>query len=133
MARRAVATFEPWTLLMIPMAGDMTLPARGGPAARPAAPPPRPGTCVREDQGGRQRAAGQVVQIFNDVLCRTDVAPGDDFFTLQGESIQAVQIAARLAAASGRDITPRDIFNGLTVAELAELLPAFRGSSGSLA
>lgn len=65
----------------------------------------------------------QVAQIFNEVLRRTDVTPDDDFFTLQGESLHAVQIAARLTAACRRDITPRDIFDGLTVAELAELLP----------
>jgi acyl-CoA synthetase (AMP-forming)/AMP-acid ligase II len=80
---------------------------------------------ARQDTSGQRagcrRATRQVADVFKEILDRPEVAADDDFFTLEGQSLQAIQIAARLTTASGRHITPKSIFDGLTVAELGEL------------
>ncbi|GGK87501.1 hypothetical protein GCM10007964_32570 [Sphaerisporangium melleum] len=64
--------------------------------------------------------------LFAGVLGLPRVGAGDDFFTLGGDSIVAMQLVAR-ARAAGLVISPRDVFRHKTVAALA----AVAGTAGA--
>ena len=91
-------------------------------------PPPRPAISGREPRDGREAA---LATAFADVLGARRVSIDDDFFALGGDSIRAIQVAARLGAA-GLGIGSGDILQHRTVAALAPLLrgPASRGPRG---
>ncbi|MFG2026730.1 amino acid adenylation domain-containing protein [Streptomyces sp. NPDC048825] len=61
--------------------------------------------------------------VFADVLGLDEVGVDDDFFTLGGDSIVAMQLVSR-ARAAGVRITPRLVFRHRTVAALAEVATA---------
>ncbi|WP_420907351.1 amino acid adenylation domain-containing protein [Streptomyces scabichelini] len=61
--------------------------------------------------------------VFADVLGLDEVGVDDDFFTLGGDSIVAMQLVSR-ARAAGVRITPRLVFRHRTVAGLAEVATA---------
>ncbi|MFE7129404.1 amino acid adenylation domain-containing protein [Streptomyces sp. NPDC057638] len=80
---------------------------------------PAPG----ERHGGPGTAAEELVaSVWRDVLGLDAVGPGDDFFRLGGTSLQLTRLAARLRAASGRDVQLRRLFTVTTVAGQALLL-----------
>ncbi|MGW9565919.1 amino acid adenylation domain-containing protein [Prescottella equi] len=56
--------------------------------------------------------------VVTDVLGVDDVGPGDDFFSLGGDSIVSIQLVSR-ARAAGVRFTARDVFEHRTVAGLA--------------
>ncbi len=56
--------------------------------------------------------------VVTDVLGVDDVGPGDDFFSLGGDSILSIQLVSR-ARAAGIRFTARDVFEHRTVAGLA--------------
>jgi hypothetical protein len=60
--------------------------------------------------------------IFAEVLARPRCGLDDNFFTLGGESIDAMLIAGRASPVVGRDISIDDVFDAPTVAELDRLL-----------
>ncbi|MCW3818945.1 phosphopantetheine-binding protein [Micromonospora sp. DR5-3] len=60
--------------------------------------------------------------IFAEVLARPRCGVDDNFFTLGGESIDAMLIASRASAIFGQDISMDDLFDAPTVAELDRLL-----------
>lgn len=60
--------------------------------------------------------------IFAEVLARTRCGVDDDFFTLGGESIDAMLIASRVGPAVGHEISMNELFDAPTVAELDRLL-----------
>ncbi|MET7468240.1 phosphopantetheine-binding protein [Micromonospora sp. NPDC005686] len=60
--------------------------------------------------------------IFAEVLARPRCGIDDNFFTLGGESIDAMLIASRASAVTGRDISMDDLFDAPTVAEFDRLL-----------
>ncbi|WP_394851110.1 non-ribosomal peptide synthase/polyketide synthase [Pendulispora rubella] len=62
----------------------------------------------------------QLLAIWEAVLARTDLGTGDDFFDAGGDSIMSLQIVAR-ARALGIRVTPKQIFEQPTVAELARV------------
>jgi amino acid adenylation domain-containing protein len=67
-----------------------------------------------------------LVEIWSELLGEGEVGIHDDYMALGGDSILSIQIAAR-ARERGLSITPRQIFEAPTVAELARLshpLPA---------
>ncbi|MFD4636955.1 amino acid adenylation domain-containing protein [Lentzea sp. NPDC058436] len=75
------------------------------------------------------RAAGRAPQdeterlladLFGQVLRRDDVGVDESFFELGGDSIVAIQLVGR-ARAAGLDLSPRQVFDLRTVAELAAL------------
>ncbi|WP_068270383.1 non-ribosomal peptide synthetase, partial [Aldersonia kunmingensis] len=68
-----------------------------------------------------------VAGIFADVLGLDDVDAGASFFAQGGNSLLATQIAAKLSAATGRDVGVRKIFDAPSVAALAEVLDAAKG------
>ncbi|SNB73378.1 non-ribosomal peptide synthase domain TIGR01720/amino acid adenylation domain-containing protein [Arboricoccus pini] len=82
------------------------LPAARVTAARPAA--------------VRSEAERVLLSICGEVLRRTDVTPGDNFFALGGDSILSLQVIAR-AKRQGFRLTPRQVFECKTIAGLAEV------------
>ncbi len=63
-----------------------------------------------------------VVAIWREALGVDRIGLHDDFFDLGGDSMTAVQVAARLGERFGRAISPDALLEGSTVADLARLL-----------
>jgi amino acid adenylation domain-containing protein/non-ribosomal peptide synthase protein (TIGR01720 family) len=66
----------------------------------------------------RTAAEATLARIWSEVLRLEQVAVHDNFFEIGGDSILSIQIVAR-ASAAGLHITPRQMFQHQTVAELA--------------
>ncbi|MFI6084255.1 amino acid adenylation domain-containing protein, partial [Streptomyces sp. NPDC051217] len=60
-----------------------------------------------------------LAEVYADVLGLDRVGIDDDFFAVGGDSIRSIQVVAR-ARTRGVEVTPRQIFESRTVAELAE-------------
>ncbi|MFJ8312134.1 MULTISPECIES: amino acid adenylation domain-containing protein [unclassified Streptomyces] len=78
-----------------------------------------------EFTGGTYRAPRTAVEqtlaaVYADVLGLERVGLDDDFFAVGGDSIRSIQVVTR-ARAQGIEVTPRQIFEQRTVAELAEV------------
>ncbi|QDQ09903.1 amino acid adenylation domain-containing protein [Streptomyces spectabilis] len=71
----------------------------------------------------RTRREQVLADVYADVLGRDRVGVDDDFFAAGGDSIRSIQVVSR-ARARGVDVTPRQVFQHRTVAELARLSPA---------
>ncbi|WP_344582136.1 amino acid adenylation domain-containing protein [Streptomyces lunalinharesii] len=65
--------------------------------------------------------ADTLTQLFAQVLHLDDAGTGDDFFTLGGDSITAIQLVAR-ARKAGLHLTPKHVFTHRTAATLAHFL-----------
>ncbi|QIB41839.1 non-ribosomal peptide synthetase [Streptomyces aureoverticillatus] len=63
--------------------------------------------------------------VYAEVLGLENVGVDDDFFAVGGDSIRSIQVVSR-ARAQGLEVTPRQIFELRTVAELAEAAAAGR-------
>ncbi|MEV0505474.1 amino acid adenylation domain-containing protein, partial [Streptomyces spectabilis] len=74
----------------------------------------------------RTRREQVLADVYADVLGRDRVGVDDDFFAAGGDSIRSIQVVSR-ARARGVDVTPRQVFQHRTVAELARLAPAGPG------
>jgi hypothetical protein len=68
--------------------------------------------------------------IFAEVLARPRCGVDDNFFTLGGESIDAMLIASRVGPAIGQEISMNELFDAPTVAELDALLDQLHGIGG---
>ncbi|OON72931.1 non-ribosomal peptide synthetase [Streptomyces tsukubensis] len=73
-----------------------------------------------------------LARIWAEVLELPSVGARDDFFDLGGDSIAALRVASRAAAALGIRVTPRALFHAPTVAGLEQLL-AEAGQDGTAA
>ncbi|SES49933.1 non-ribosomal peptide synthase domain TIGR01720/amino acid adenylation domain-containing protein, partial [Streptomyces sp. yr375] len=87
--------------------------------------------------GGDYRAPRTVVEsvlagVYAEVLGLDRVGIDDDYFLVGGDSIRSIQVVAR-ARAQGVEISPRQIFELRTVAELAAAASAENGASTVLA
>ncbi|MFH8791145.1 amino acid adenylation domain-containing protein [Streptomyces sp. NPDC017941] len=85
-----------------------------------------------EVSGGEYRAPRTAEEqilaaVFAEVLGVEQVGVDDDFFAVGGDSIRSIQVVSR-AKAQGIEVTPRQIFEHRTVADLAE---SARASSGN--
>ncbi|MBO3748353.1 amino acid adenylation domain-containing protein [Streptosporangiaceae bacterium NEAU-GS5] len=85
---------------------------------------PAPGSQPRE--GGyvpvRTPAEALVAEVWAGVLGRERVGASDDFFALGGHSLVAMQVIARLRAATGRTVPIQALFEHPTVAGLAAVV-----------
>ncbi|MFE6226449.1 amino acid adenylation domain-containing protein [Streptomyces sp. NPDC057854] len=82
------------------------------PEPQPAPEPePEPAPSVKET----------LARLFGQVLNRDGAEDGDDFFTLGGDSITAIQLVAR-ARKAGIRLTPKHVFTHRTVSALAAFL-----------
>jgi aryl carrier-like protein len=67
--------------------------------------------------------------VWAEVLRHERVGVRENFFELGGDSIVSIQVVSR-ARRAGLRITPRQIFEHQTIAELAPLLAAVDGAAG---
>ncbi|MCK7615319.1 non-ribosomal peptide synthetase [Roseibium sediminicola] len=87
------------------------------------------------------KTEADLCRLYADVLGLKNVAPGDNFFALGGDSILSIQLVSR-ARRAGLVFSARDVFNAKTPAELAavavvrhgqeaetELVPGWLGDS----
>ncbi|OKJ72326.1 non-ribosomal peptide synthetase [Streptomyces sp. CB02460] len=84
------------------------------PAPRPSGPAGAPGAA----RPAASTAEQILCALYAEILGTGDVGPDADFFRLGGDSIMAIQLAAR-AGAAGLLLAPRDVFTGRTPARLA--------------
>jgi hypothetical protein len=68
--------------------------------------------------------------IFAEVLARPRCGLDDNFFTLGGESIDAMLLAARVSPVVGKEMSLDDVFDAPTVAELDRLLDQLSSIGG---
>jgi amino acid adenylation domain-containing protein/non-ribosomal peptide synthase protein (TIGR01720 family) len=80
----------------------------------------------------RTLAEQALAEVWQQVLGVSQVGVHDNFFALGGDSIMSVQIVARLRR-RGIDLTPRQLFEHPTVAQLAALtgMPAAASAAGA--
>ncbi|MFE6923181.1 amino acid adenylation domain-containing protein [Nocardia sp. NPDC057663] len=79
---------------------------------------PDPVTARSEYRPPRTAAERAVARVIGEVLGHDRVGLDDDFFALGGDSITAIQVVSR-AAAAGVVLRPRDLFDARTVGALA--------------
>ncbi|WP_233103781.1 non-ribosomal peptide synthetase [Streptomyces flavofungini] len=94
----------------------------------------RSGLPEPEFGGGAYRAPGSVVErvlagVYAEVLGLERVGVDDDFFAVGGDSIRSIQVVSR-ARVLGVEVTPRQIFECRTVAELAQVAVADGSDAG---
>ncbi|RFS45612.1 non-ribosomal peptide synthetase/type I polyketide synthase [Micromonospora craniellae] len=89
--------------------------------AAPATTPDEP-TDIRA-----QAIIDQLTGLFADVLRIEEVGPHDNFFEIGGDSILGIQIVTR-ASAEGLTVTPQQLFDHPTIAELAAAMVDTRNS-----
>ncbi|MEU9096723.1 non-ribosomal peptide synthase/polyketide synthase [Streptomyces sp. NPDC048361] len=84
---------------------------------------PKPQAAPRAERTEpRTEAERRTTEVFGQVLGVEPPGVDDDFFTLGGDSILSIRLAARLSEAFAADLTPRDVFTRPTPAALAALL-----------
>ena len=89
---------------------------------RKALPKPDPGSCVAHQYvEPRNDAEAALAAIWAEVLRVARVGIHDNFFSLGGDSILSIQMASR-ARQAGLNLSPRQIFQHQTVAELAPVV-----------
>ena len=85
---------------------------------------PRPAVSTSgETEPPRTDTERALATVFAELLSTAEVGRFDDFFTLGGDSILSVQLAAR-ARAAGLAVSPRMVFDNPTVQQLAAALDA---------
>jgi amino acid adenylation domain-containing protein len=89
---------------------------------RKALPKPDPGSCMAHQYvAPRNDAETALVTIWAEVLRVERIGIHDNFFSLGGDSILSIQMASR-ARQAGLNLSPRQIFQHQTVAELAPFM-----------
>ncbi|MEV6910702.1 amino acid adenylation domain-containing protein [Amycolatopsis sp. NPDC051071] len=81
---------------------------------------PDPEAAVGEYRAPRSPVEDALAKVYAAVLGVDRVGIDDDFFTAGGDSIRSIQVVTR-ARAAGVEVSPRQVFECRTVAELAEV------------
>ncbi len=92
---------------------------------RKALPDPDTASSSGDYEPPRTGAEQQLADIWSAVLKRPDIGIRDNFFDLGGDSILSIQIVAR-ARQAGLGLSPRDVFQHQTLAELAQAVQPLR-------
>ncbi|WP_086821039.1 non-ribosomal peptide synthetase [Allokutzneria sp. NRRL B-24872] len=93
---------------------------RNGKADRRALPAPDYAASVDLSRAPRTDRERLLCKVFAEVLGLTEVGVGDNFFSLGGDSIIAIQLVAR-ARSAGLTFSPKDVFTCRTVEALASV------------
>ncbi|OQY56578.1 MAG: hypothetical protein B6247_03280 [Candidatus Parabeggiatoa sp. nov. 2] len=88
---------------------------------RNALPAPDLAATTKHSQAPRTDTEQRLVEVWQHVLKQTDIGIQDNFFERGGDSILSIQIVAR-ARAVDLELSPRDIFQHQTIAELAQVV-----------
>ena len=88
---------------------------------------PNPLGCAIDEGAGAHRAPAtpteaRLLEIVRAVIARDDVGVDDDFFQLGGHSLLGTQVVVRARDAFGVELTLFHLFEGRTVAKLAETI-----------
>jgi non-ribosomal peptide synthase protein (TIGR01720 family) len=83
---------------------------------------------TRGDVSPRNEAEKVLAEIWRELLRVDEVGVQDNFFQLGGDSILALQVAAR-ARQAGWAVMPRQLFSHQTIAELAEVAEPLRAQA----
>ena len=75
---------------------------------------------------GATGTCAEVLDTLRELLEIREVRPGENFFDLGGNSIVAIQLAARLGDRFGVDVDPTDVLLTASVAELAARIAALQ-------
>ncbi|MBI3457316.1 MAG: amino acid adenylation domain-containing protein [Candidatus Rokubacteria bacterium] len=116
------AAFEPLEALPLTPSGKVdgrALPAPG---------PTRP-LSERRFIGPRDDLERELARIWQDTLGTAPIGVTDDFFDLGGHSLLAVRLVARIEKKLGRQVPLAALFQGRTIAHLADVLRWDQGAS----
>ncbi|MFJ4915519.1 amino acid adenylation domain-containing protein [Streptomyces sp. NPDC088726] len=80
---------------------------------------PAPETAAAARREPANRAETVLLDVFRDVLGTDDIGPESSFFAIGGDSIVSLQVVSR-ARRRGLGLTAKDVFEGETVAGIAE-------------
>jgi amino acid adenylation domain-containing protein len=87
---------------------------------RDVLPPPAATPARASRRAPADELEARLLALWSAVLGRKDIGPDDNFFDLGGQSLLAMRLVARAAAALGTELTLRDLFEAPTAAALAE-------------
>jgi len=92
-----------------------------GKADRRALPPPEPGARPADAGFAAPATAAEelLAEVWAEVLGRSPIGAGDDFFALGGHSLLAIQVVVRVAREIGLDLPVRQVFQTPVLADLA--------------
>ncbi|WP_052433231.1 non-ribosomal peptide synthetase [Streptacidiphilus carbonis] len=90
---------------------------------------PEPDLSVGEYRAPATAAEEVLASVYAEVLGLDRVGVDDDFFTVGGDSIRSIQVVSR-ARLQGVEVTPRQIFEHRTVAELATVAVGGEAAAG---
>ncbi|MFE9488949.1 amino acid adenylation domain-containing protein [Streptomyces sp. NPDC006641] len=79
---------------------------------------PDPGTAAAARREPATEAETVLLGVFRDILGTDDIGPDDSFFDIGGDSIVSLQLVSRVRR-RGLCLTPKDVFEGETVAGIA--------------
>ncbi|PZT73559.1 MULTISPECIES: non-ribosomal peptide synthetase [unclassified Streptomyces] len=91
-----------------------------------ALPAPATGSAARREPA--TEAEELLLAVFRDVLGRDDIGPDDNFFDIGGDSIVSLQLVSRVRR-QGLGLSPKDVFDGETVAGIAARARALGGEA----
>jgi hybrid polyketide synthase / nonribosomal peptide synthetase FtdB len=95
-------------------------------------PAPSPATKAGQTGAGPSTPSEEVLAaIWSEVLGLEGIGSDDNFFELGGHSLTATQVASRIRESVGIDFSLRQIFEALTLHELAEKLDASLRAGGA--
>jgi aryl carrier-like protein len=74
----------------------------------------------------------QLAEIWAEVLGIKDAGVNENFFSIGGNSLRAVQVVSRIRTRMGRDVPLRAVFEAPTIAEFAEALEGLQDEEAEI-